>query len=273
MGRQARILFVDDECNVLQALKRVFLGCDYDILTACSGEEGLDLLRTEPQVQLVVSDYRMPDMNGVEFLAKVLECRPDTITMVLSGYSDAATMVEAINEGHIYRFISKPWIDHDLRVIVADALEIFAARSRNVALAEELRLKNQGLYELNAHLEQLVVHQSNELLLKQRALLHAKNVLERLPVGVISLNPDGVVQQINLEAAFLLGVEPDRMLGKSLSEGGASAVCLPATADSVEACMDRVIELRGTKLRIRGGPVVEEGEAWTVLTMETIDRH
>ena len=272
MDRQVRILFVDDECGVLQALKRVFLGCDYHILTACSGEEGLDLLRTKSQVPLVVSDYRMPGMNGAEFLVKVLERWPETITMVLSGYADTAAVVAAVNEGQIYRFISKPWNDDALRMTVANALEFFAVRGRNAALVEDLRLKNFALSELNARLEQLVADRSSDLLLQRRALLHAENVLEHLPIGVIALDPDGVVRQINLVAVSLLRVESNLVVGKRLGEGVPSLTCVYALVTTGEVRLDQVIKLHGSKLRIRSGPAVEKGEVWTVLIMETVDR-
>ena len=99
MSDKTRILCVDDERNVLRALERLFLDDDYEILTASSGEEGLELLNAAPQVQVVISDFRMPGMNGVDFLKQVFETHPDTIRIVLSGYADTAAVVAAINEG------------------------------------------------------------------------------------------------------------------------------------------------------------------------------
>jgi len=129
MNDRTRILCVDDERNVLRALERIFLDDDYEILTACSGEQGLEILSAAPQVQVVISDYRMPGMNGVEFLKEVCKTHPETIRIVLSGYADTAAVVAAINQGKIYKFIPKPWNDDELRLTVAKALETPEPRS------------------------------------------------------------------------------------------------------------------------------------------------
>ena len=112
-------------------------------------------------------------MNGVEFLKEVFKQHPESIRIVLSGYADTAAVVAAINEGKIYKFIPKPWNDDELRVTVAKALETFAIHRRNLQLAEELRLKNAELIELNANLEQLVGERTAELRQQNLALLHA----------------------------------------------------------------------------------------------------
>src|SRR5208282_108119 len=93
MSEQIRILFVDDERNVLRSLERTFLDEDYEILTASSGAEGLSVLKSVSQVQVVISDYRMPEMTGVEFLREVCKGWPDTVRIVLSGYADTASIV------------------------------------------------------------------------------------------------------------------------------------------------------------------------------------
>src|SRR5690606_18738389 len=108
------LLLPDDWANVLRALVRLFRRDGYKVLTASTVREAFDLLASNP-VQVIVSDQRMPDMSGTEFLAKVRELYPDTVRMVLSGYTDLATITEAINRGSIYRFLTKPWNDDELR--------------------------------------------------------------------------------------------------------------------------------------------------------------
>ncbi len=104
MSEEIKILCVDDEKNVLKALRRLFMDEDnYEILVAESGEHGLAMLAEEEGIRMVISDYRMPEMNGVEFLRQVYEKDPDTIRIVLSGYADTASVVEAINQA---RFIN-----------------------------------------------------------------------------------------------------------------------------------------------------------------------
>lgn len=111
---------------------------DYEILTAISGEDGLAVLADNSDVQVVVSDFRMPGMNGVEFLRQVCEKYPETVRIVLSGYADTGAVVAAINEGQIYKFVSKPWSDEELRQTVAKAVEAFSLHRQNRALAAEL---------------------------------------------------------------------------------------------------------------------------------------
>ena len=108
------LMLLDDEENVLRSMVRLFRRDGYHVLTANSVSEAFDLLASNP-VQVIVSDQRMPDMSGTEFLGRVRDLYPDTIRMVLSGYTDLATITEAINVGAIYRFITKPWNDEELR--------------------------------------------------------------------------------------------------------------------------------------------------------------
>ncbi len=267
MSNRTRILCVDDERNVLRSLQRIFLDDDYEILTAGTGEEGLELLHAAPQVQVVISDFRMPGMNGIEFLKEVFKTHPDTIRIVLSGYADTAAVVSAINEGKIYKFIAKPWNDDDLRITVAKALETFAMRRKNAQLTEELRLKNEQLRELNASLEQLVEERTCELMLQNAALLHARKVLRHLPVGVLGIGSDGVVLDINREAAKLLGVNAEDVLGKSVREALPSLLGAPAPASSGDACSYQTATVNGTKLQIKGITVIEDGGVGVIFTV------
>ncbi|QOD90574.1 EAL domain-containing protein [Lysobacter sp. CW239] len=108
------LLLLDDEENVLRSLVRLFRRDGYQVLAANSVREAFDLLAGNT-VQVILSDQRMPDMSGTEFLTRVRELYPDTVRMVLSGYTDLATITEAINHGAIYRFLTKPWNDEELR--------------------------------------------------------------------------------------------------------------------------------------------------------------
>jgi diguanylate cyclase (GGDEF)-like protein len=114
------LLLLDDESNVLRSLVRLFRRDGYRLLTAGSVREAFDLLANNA-VQVILSDQRMPDMNGTEFLERVRDLYPDTMRMVLSGYTDLATITDAINRGAIYRFLTKPWNDDELREHIRDA--------------------------------------------------------------------------------------------------------------------------------------------------------
>ncbi|MBI5922942.1 MAG: PAS domain S-box protein [Betaproteobacteria bacterium] len=116
------LLLVDDEAAMLSALKRELHGMEYILLSAASGEEALRIL-AESDVQVILSDYRMPGMTGVEFLSQARRLYPDAVRMVLSGYADIEAVIDAINFGHIYKFINKPWDTEQLREAVHDAFE------------------------------------------------------------------------------------------------------------------------------------------------------
>lgn len=166
-----KILCVDDERNVLRSLERIFLDDDYEIVTAGSGDEGLEIMsEAGDSFQVVVSDYRMPVMNGVEFLKAVYERWPDTVRIVLSGYADAGAIVAAINEGHIYKFIPKPWNDEELRVTIQNCLERYFLLKKNRELFDELARTNQAL-------EQKVLERTEALELRNKALEFSQTML------------------------------------------------------------------------------------------------
>ena len=116
------VLCVDDEVNILRSLKRLLRKEDYRLLTASSGEQGLEILK-ENAVNLVISDQRMPGMSGIEFLARVKEGYPDIIRAILSGYTEVDAIMDSINRGHIYKFLLKPWNDQNLILDIRQALE------------------------------------------------------------------------------------------------------------------------------------------------------
>ncbi|WP_236551442.1 response regulator [Billgrantia tianxiuensis] len=119
------LLLLDDEANILRALKRVLRRDGYRVLTTTSAQEAFELLATET-VQVIISDQRMPEMSGTEFLRRAKELYPDTVQIVLSGYTDLKTITEAINESAIYKFLTKPWDDEELRLVVQQAFRHYA---------------------------------------------------------------------------------------------------------------------------------------------------
>lgn len=118
---RARVLFVDDEPRILIAMKALFRNT-YEVFTANSGDAALDILR-DNDVDVVVSDQRMPQMTGVEFLRSAKRLRPRAIRVLLTGYSDLSAILDAINDGEIFRYINKPWANADLRATIADAVK------------------------------------------------------------------------------------------------------------------------------------------------------
>ena len=159
---RATILCVDDERNILSALNRLFRPLGYNVLMADGGNKGLEILESE-SVDLVISDMRMPHMSGAEFLEQVAKRWPDTIRILLTGYADLQSTVAAVNHGSIYRYVSKPWEDSDLKLAVQHGLERqFLERDRN-RLLELTSRQNDELKELNASLEHKVELRTKEL--------------------------------------------------------------------------------------------------------------
>src|SRR5512143_4037102 len=107
------ILLVDDEPKILRAIQRLFFEDDYEVLDTSSGETALGILSNR-EVDLIIADYRMGGMNGIEFFRQARQIQPDAVRIILSGYAEIGVLTDAINEGNIYRFIFKPWNDDEL---------------------------------------------------------------------------------------------------------------------------------------------------------------
>ena len=195
-----QILLVDDEPNVVNALRRVFRQESYRILTAHNGEDALKLLERE-QCQLMISDFKMPGMNGGELMRRTKQLYPDMIRIMLTGHADTDAVVAAIREGAVYKFILKPWNDADLRVTVGLALEQYDLIQRNKELA---RQNSKHQKEISA-LSRLVVSNRSQLaiMLHKRGLLNDKQVQEihrlqqtrKLPTIKILLEKDWVAEK------------------------------------------------------------------------------
>ncbi|ATD04868.1 sensor histidine kinase [Pseudoalteromonas tetraodonis GFC] len=115
-----RILLVDDELNVLKSLKRVLVRSGYDVMTASTGFEALEILAAN-QVEIIITDFRMPEMNGADLLRQVKINWPDCVNLVLSGYADFKSVVELLNQGLVFRFLEKPWVDSELLENISEA--------------------------------------------------------------------------------------------------------------------------------------------------------
>jgi len=196
MTETIRILFIDDETNILRALERIFLDDEYEILTAGSAGEALEILASISPVQVVVSDYRMPLMNGVELLRTVREKWPETIRAILSGYADTEAVVSAINDGQIYRFIPKPWNDTELRMTIAAAVKQYQRLRKEILYAENLQKKIDDLEKENSFLVQRIAFADDGGTCRE--------ILDNLPVGIVVLDSCMNVTQSNGAARTLL---------------------------------------------------------------------
>jgi len=157
------ILFVDDEQNILNSLERLFEDNDYRILTATSGEMGLKLLQENKDVSLIVSDFRMPLMDGVEFLKEASAINNNALRIMLTGYADIEVIIEAINTGKIFRFISKPWNNDEFPLLIQNLLDHYEILIENKKLNEITIEQNEKLKGLTKNLQGTVEDRMKEL--------------------------------------------------------------------------------------------------------------
>ena len=156
------LLFVDDEPGILSSLRRLFRPHGYRIFIAEGGAAGLEILENE-HIDLVISDMRMPEMDGAAFLKEVRSRWPKVMRILLTGYADITSTVAAINQGEIYRYISKPWDDDEIVTIVREAIERQNLQLENQRLTALTQAQNNELKVLNASLEQKVADRTAEL--------------------------------------------------------------------------------------------------------------
>jgi len=158
-----RILIVDDEEAILETLTFTFMD-DYEVLTTPDPQAALALLEANAPVAVIITDQRMPGMTGVELLRRVYERFPETVRIILTGFADSEATIRAINDGHIYGYVNKPWEPDELKAMVRRAAELHALTTLNRRLVEDLRHAN--------------------------AFLEA--VMDRLRTGAIAVDRDGV---------------------------------------------------------------------------------
>src|SRR3989339_1831843 len=150
MENKFTILYVDDEESNLNIFKNTFRR-DYNILVALSATDGLEILKKE-HVDLILTDQRMPEMDGVEFLKQALSIYPDLNRILITAYSDFDAIRNAINEAQIFQYIQKPWTEDKLRSIIEQGLEVYRLKIENTKLTNELKDKNEQLEKMNSEL-------------------------------------------------------------------------------------------------------------------------
>ena len=169
MRERHTVLFVDDEVNILKALQRLLRQEDINVLCASRGQEALEILEKN-QTQVVVTDQRMPEMSGVDLLSAVRERYPDIVRMMLTGYTEMNVAVEAINRGEIYRLITKPWNDDELRATIRQAFEQSDLKDEIKRLNQVTREQNFKLQDMNRNLEGKVRDRTKQLAAKHQQL-------------------------------------------------------------------------------------------------------
>jgi FixJ family two-component response regulator len=196
------LLLVDDEENITSALSRLLRRDGYTILRANSGEDGLAILG-QHKIGVIVTDQRMPGMTGTEFLSKVKDLYPDTVRVVLSGYTEFNSITDAINRGAVYKFLTKPWEDDLLRAHILEAFQRYEMKIENARLNRELEQANELLKQINHDLEQKVELKGRENVQNLEVLRVSQEMLEVMPVAAIGIDQDGLIVIANQLAHLL----------------------------------------------------------------------
>jgi CheY-like chemotaxis protein len=224
-----RILVVDDEEAILETMTFTFQN-DYEVLTSSDARRALELLDEKAPVAVVLSDQRMPNMSGVEFVSEVCKRHPSTVRMILTGFADMQAIIDAINAGHVYAYITKPWEPDHLKQVMKQAVEH---------------------YNLTVENERLVTGLS-------RANLFLEAVMDHLDTGALAVDAAGVIEAVNRPVRDYLALEGD-LRGKllkqvleahGLEEVGAAAYALADQAERSWADVEVRIAQRGHRLRI-----------------------
>lgn len=175
---EASVLLVDDEPNITRALRRILRDKPYQIFTAHSGPEALTLME-QNAIDLIVSDARMPGMDGATLLGKICDRWPASIRILLTGYSDIDATVKAINDGRIYRYLSKPWHDDEVCQVIEQSLAHQYAERERLRLQRLAQAQNEALQQMNESLERRVQERTAELAATAQLLERANSELER----------------------------------------------------------------------------------------------
>ncbi len=201
--KQHTVLCIDDEKNILNALKRLLRKEDYRLLTAAGGQQGLDIL-AQNEVHVVISDQRMPEMSGTEFLKQVKKLYPQVIRIILTAYTDLGTITESINEGSIYKFFLKPWNDQNLKLEIRQALDQYDLMEANKRLHQMIVQQNEELKAINDDLEAIVNERTQSLKVQNQALQLSRAILDDVPLPIIGISSEMMIVMINKAAnAFL----------------------------------------------------------------------
>lgn len=241
----SRLLLVDDEASIRSSLRRLLRNERYDVFTAGSGQEAIELLEQNP-VDLIISDERMPGMTGTVLLQEVRKRWPETIRVILSGYAQVNTIISAINDGAIYKFMTKPWNDEEIKLDIRRALEQHQLEKENRRMAERISEQNECLIELNAVLKQRVADASV-------GLNSTQGLLENICVGVLTIDQLGLVVGANRFACEALSAHDGGLIGmpaRTVLPNQLSALALNETAVDANDAMCQ-IDLNGDTFQCR----------------------
>ena len=258
------VLTVDDEKSILNSLRRSLRKEPYRLFTANSGAEGLEILAAN-DIQLVVSDQRMPNMSGTEFLSQVKELYPDTMRVILSGYAEAEVIVDSINRGEVFRFIGKPWDECELKIIIRNGLAHHDLVAQNRELSKQKELHLVELERLNNLLSVSVKERTQSLQFSQE-------VLEHLPLIVLGISQEEELVMTNEAARKQIKTLQGMMPGTDIED-----ILPPEAVESIRQCLVSSevedFEFQWEETTLRGRPSrlgTEEKPRGCVILLEEI---
>lgn len=197
-----RLVIVDDEEMVTASIRNyLVLETDYEVLTFTSPNEALEKLKNN-SISIAISDFLMPEMDGIDFLKAVKNLYPQTTLILLTGYADKENAIKAINEIGIYKYIEKPWDNEDLKITIDNAFERTDLIISLEEKIKELNSTQEELKKVNSHLESLVRARTSEL---EAANAELKAIIESSPDGILTLNKDFIINSVNPAIVSLKG--------------------------------------------------------------------
>jgi putative nucleotidyltransferase with HDIG domain len=180
------ILIVDDEDSILNAFKRILADEDYEVHTVNNGFDGLNRLRAAKKpYSLIISDQRMPEMSGVQFFAQAKDISPDSARILLTGYADSDSIIEAINKGGVHLYFTKPWHEEEILLHIKQSISKVEVLAENKRLVELIRVKNDELLELNKGLEQKALEKTNDLMVQTEKLKESYRKSQIILDGIV----------------------------------------------------------------------------------------
>jgi len=195
-NKDTKILIVDDEKNILKSLQRMLRSEPYLVKTAATPSLAIEMCRNE-DFHVIIGDYRMPEMDGTEMFLEISKINPDSIKIILSGYSDINIITEALNKEYINKYILKPWNDENLKKEIEKSVCHFNLRKTNRELHKKIIEQNESLKKINENLEYEVEKRTKKLQVHNTALLVSQNVLSSIPIPIIGVDWENMIVLTN----------------------------------------------------------------------------
>ena len=211
--KNSTILIIDDEQYILNSMRRLLTLENYNVITTDKAREGMEFFKKE-SIDLVITDLRMPDIDGLEFLIWVKDNYPDTVRFVITGSNDLQYIMHAINKGEIYKFILKPWNNENLIIDVRQALNHAFRLKKNKELQKLIQKQNKELKQLNKNLEKKVLERT--LALKEK-MVYLENLFENAQEIICTIDPDEKITFVNKQIEKL-GYRKEDLIGSSFSD-------------------------------------------------------